>query len=521
MKKIWIFFFTVFAISQAMCDPLSWASPVTLSAASVDASDPQIVIDSNGNATAAWVENGVVKTSSQPVGGSWGTAGTLSGSGASNPRLTVDGSGNVTAVWIESTGVVTSADFLFGSSWGSSNAVSDVGASNLEFAVDSATGDVVAVWKRSGFIESATKLFGNPWGVVSILSNGDEVDSPQIAVNGGMVAVVWHDRFENLDLIAAITSVVGGSWNQVQLMATSLNSVKPMIAVDSNGTALAIWYQFTLTGLNYSNVAVVASSLPAGNTNWSPPVVISSLGKHNPADLTARVAFDAAGNAIAIWSNVYNEDLFAIESAILPLAGNWGTVVQLDANDLYGYTADVAVNSYGDAVAVYMSFNGESSIVIWNTESNINGVTSNFWSVPVLISEGTQNAFPRVASALTGTTVNAVSVWINNDGTNNLIHAATGSKTILLPPSSPNIVQNVHDFGVFKEYYNTVSWTASSDPNTIAYRIYKNGVAYTIVGASLTELVDDNVVQNGPVTYGIASVDSTNSISTVVSVSFP
>lgn len=99
-----------------------------------------------------------------------------------------------------------------------------------------------------------------------------------------MVAVVWHVRFEGLDLISAITSVVGGSWNQAQLM--SLNSVKPTIAVDSLGNALAIWYQFTLTGLSYSNVAVAASSLPAGSTNWSPPVVISksrqtrSCGSH-------------------------------------------------------------------------------------------------------------------------------------------------------------------------------------------------------------------------------------------------
>jgi hypothetical protein len=131
------------------------------------------------------------------------------------------------------------------------------------------------------------------------------------------------------------------------------------------------------------------------------------------------------------------------------------------------------------------------------------------------------NAFPRVASTLNGTTVNAATVWISNNGTNNVIQASTGSKTILLPPSSPMVVQSVNDFGVFQEYYNTVSWTASPDPNAVAYKVYRNGSLYLEVGLSPLSLIDDNQFQNGPVTYGISALDAENSQSEIISVSFP
>ena len=131
------------------------------------------------------------------------------------------------------------------------------------------------------------------------------------------------------------------------------------------------------------------------------------------------------------------------------------------------------------------------------------------------------NGFPRVASMLNGTTVNAATVWISNNGTNNVILASTGSKTILLAPSSPTVVQSVNNFGVFQEYFNTFSWTASTDPNTVAYNVFRNGSFYVQVPASQLSIIDDNQFQNGPVTYGVAAIDNSHSQSQIVSVNFP
>ncbi len=522
MKKIWIFFFTIFAISQAMCGPINWSAPVTLSVTASNATDPQIVVDLNGNATAAWVENGVVNTSSQPVGGSWGTVTTLSGSGAVYPRLVVDTAGNVTAIWAESS-VIKSASMPFGSAWGSATQISDVGASTPAFAVDSTTGHIVAVWARSGYIESATKLLGSAWGQVSLLS-GSGSDHPQVGVNNNIAIAAWHtvDSQSNTIVAAAITTV-GGAWNSAETISPSpYNHVYPTVAVDTNGNAQVVWYQYNLLDSNnYSNVTVLASNLNAGSSVWSTPVALSGPGNYNPAQLTARIAFDGNGNAMAFWSNVYTTDLFDLESSLLPLGGSWQQSSQLVALNLYSYEGDVAVNSYGDAVAAFMINDAPSSVSIQIAETNIAGVFYPFWSASLTISEGTMNGFPRVASTLNGTTVNAATVWISNNGTNNAIQASTGSKTILLPPSSPTVVQSVNDYGVFQEYYNTISWTASTDPNTVSYKIYRNGSFYAEVQSSQLQIVDDNQFQNGSVSYGISAIDANNSQSQIINVSFP
>ena len=522
MKKIWIFFFTVFAISQAVSQPIDWSAPVTLSVTATDATDPQIVVDPNGNATAAWVENGLVNTSSQPVGGSWGTVTTLSGSGASSPRLVVDTAGNVTAIWAESS-VIKSAMMPFGSAWGSATSISDVGASQPAFDVDSITGDIVAVWARSGYIESATKLFGSAWGQVSQLSNSGS-DYPQVGVNNNISIAVWHTVIQGTNaIVASAIATVGGAWGTAKTLSpAAFHHVYPTIAVDTNGNAQTIWYQYNLLDdLNYNNVTVMASSLTAGSSAWTTPAALSNPGNYDPAELTARIAFDGSGNTIAFWSNVYTNDLFNLESAILPLGGTWQESTQLVAGNLYSYEGDIAINSYGAAVAVFMINDAMSSVSIQNSETNIAGVLFPFWSGAITLSTGTMNGFPRVASTLNGTTVNAATVWISHNGTNNAILASTGSKTILLPPSSPMVVQAVNDFEVFQEYYNTVSWTASPDPNAIAYKVYRNGSLHLEVDLSQLSIVDDNQFENGAVTYGIAAIDGEHSQSEIISVSFP
>ncbi len=521
MKKIWIFFFTIFAISQAVCGPMTWSTPEQLSGVAVDASDPQMVVDENGNATAAWVEGGVVKTSSHPVGGSWGSVTTLSGSGASSPHLTIDAAGNVNALWLEN-GVVKSRTLLFGLAWGLTNSVSDSGASEPMMDIDPATGHLVAVWTRSGFIESATKLFGLLWGQVSVLSIANS-DTPSVAVNDGVAVAVWHTVVSQNDtIVAAATASVGGAWNSAKTISpVTLNHVLPSVAVGVNGNAQAVWYQYNLVGLNYTNVTLMGSTLFAGSSNWTTAIAISAPGNHDPADLKARVAFDDNGNAIAFWSNVYESNLFSIESAILPLGGSWGEPGPLVNFNLNAYHGDVAVNAFGDAVVAYMLNDSGTAVGIQSSESNIAGVTTSFWSIPITISQGTENGFPRIGSKLTGTTINATAIWLNYDGFNNTVQASIGSRTILLPPANLAVVQNVHSHGIFDEYYNTLSWDASPDLDTVSYRIYRNGVFYAEVDSSTLELIDNNQDQNGPVTYGVAATDSDNLQSQIIMVSFP
>src|SRR5579872_6236809 len=123
MKKLIALVFLIGFFTQITASNLSWSAPSTLSSSMVNASDPQVIVDSNGNATAAWVQNGHIQAAFQPVNGSWGSASSISNSGASSPRLGVDSSGNVTAVWVAN-GIIQVSTRPLNGSWGFASSIS-------------------------------------------------------------------------------------------------------------------------------------------------------------------------------------------------------------------------------------------------------------------------------------------------------------------------------------------------------------------------------------------------------------
>jgi hypothetical protein len=523
MKRILLTFFTLLLFSKAMGNNISWSfPPVTLSSAVLGASSPHVAIDSNGNAAAVWIENGFIKASVKHVGMAWSPETTISLVGASSPKIVSDFSGNLTAVWLE-LGIVKAATKSLTGSWSSSTALSSTLASSPDIAVDSA-GDVLAVWARNGNIESSAKPFGLSWQTHTTITSSSAT-SPHVAVGGigsnRTAVVVWSGVTSSTNVVYASTRIFTGSWNTpVVISDTKHNAGYATAAVDNNANAVAVWYAYDVAGTIYSDVNVQSSyQLSAGN--WQPPTVLSQSGIRNPATLVARVAFDAIGNAVAVWNMSFDDSTFNIESAVKPLRGNWTDPTDIVSSNLFAYEADLAVSSLGDALAVYMFYNG-NFMLIQSSESDFAGLDNNNWSVPINLSSGANHGFPRVASTLTGSTINAAVVWVSTNGTVDTILATTGTRSVLLPPTLLLVVQSSRSFGgVFTEYYNTVRWTASSSPNIVSYTIFRNGMPIAEVGADVLEYVDDNRVAGQAVTYGVAAIDNQGSQSTIPTVNYP
>lgn len=520
VKKILFFFFAFFSFLKLSASPdIVWSSPPdTLSSTSVDSSAPNVVMDSSGNAIAVWLENGVVKTASHPVMGSWGSTTTLSGASASSPYLAINAAGDAVAVWIESN-VVKARVQPSGGSWGTVNTVSSSGASAPKAIID-ASGNAVAVWVRSNVVESATKLLGFLWGLVASISGGSS-SNPDIAIGGdGTIVSVWNSVISSQNRVLSSTFLIGGVWGAAKTISNGSNQNNyPHIALDVNGNALAIWYQYNVSGSVYSNVTATVSTLANGASNWTTPVVLSSKGSVNPASLKARPAFDSLGNSVAIWSNSSDGQTYDIQTSTFQIGAGWSDVADI-GNNLYDYQGDIAVASSVNTAAAIMDYDG-MNILIQTTESNINTVMSNFWSPPQTISSGTDNKDPRIGLALSGTTIYGVALWTAFDGSHTVIQAVTGTGSAVLAPSSPMVSQSSTNFGVFTEYFNTLSWTASSDPNLASYEIYRNGIFIDEVSAGTTSYIDHNAVQSGAVTYGVAAQNTAGFQSQTVSVSFP
>lgn len=499
------------SISQMAYSEIAWGGISTISTPSTNASEPRVVVDAGNNVTAIWIENNTIVSSSLPSGGSWSAPVTLSNplNSASNPVVRIDSSGNVTALWIENSQVV-SATLPSGGSWSGGVLISGVGAVHARLAVDG-SGNAVAVWERSGFIESSTRISGS-WSLVSILSTANSAN-PDIAIsNSGTAIAVWKSLVSGADsIISATLTVNTNTWSatkNVIPLVTALSQNYPKAAIDANGNALVAWYRYIWNnGTVYQNVQVMGSTLSAGGAAWTIPQELSGLGMRNPADLTIKALYDANGNAFVVWTNSYNGEQFVIESVQKLVGGSWPQAVQPDVPSLYSFGIDLAGVS-GTALLTNMVWDGISSIMIQSQESDTTDPVMQAWTGINPFSSGQDNGYPRCALSVAGSTLHAVAVWVNFDGANTVIHAATGTDSILAPPSNVAVIQAVTDFGVYKDYHNIISWDPSTSPDVIQYNIYRNGVYFTATDPLTFTLTDHNAVQGQAVTYGVAALNS-------------
>jgi hypothetical protein len=524
MRKLLFTLVSVLSLSQAMSDDISWVFPSTLlSTPSANASSPQIASDANGNLVAVWVENGSVVTKSKILGMNWDPTGTvLSNSTAIGPTVVCDPSGNATAVWLEN-GIVKASSKLFMGTWGSTATLSSGGAGYPNLVVNT-SGDVIAAWPRHGNIETSTKRFGMSWGNIQAI-NSSNANFQQMAISGtgssSTAVIVWQTSNGQVTTISAATKTLSaGNWSAPQTISDPLsNAGFPSVAMDSKGNATAAWFYYELLGSNYKNVIVKSVERPAGGS-WTNPVALSAPGIRNPSTLTVKVGYDNFGNAIALWNTSFDNETFNLEAAIKPPTGKWSSPTDILSSNLYGLSADLEVDSIGDALALYMFYNG-SSLNIQSSQSDITGFMNNQWTVPRFVSIGTNNAYPQGVSIVRGNGINAAAIWLQSNGTNNQILATTGTKSLPLPPTGAHVTQHTSNLGVYQDHYNMLSWTASTDPTVVGYLIYRNGLFLEQVSNNITQILDHNQVANGAVTYGIASVDAQNTRSTFVTVSLP
>lgn len=522
-EKIAIFCFILLcSLFNTLQSDINWSAPVTISSTNFNASSPQIVIDSQGNATAAWVENNTIVAGTLPYKGSWSTPVTISNAlnTASDLSLGVDATGNVTALWIENS-IIETAILPLGGSWSIATPISSSGASSPCLAVD-ANGNAVAVWARNGAIESSTGYLG-VWDSVLTLS-ASASDHPQVAISkNGTVIAVWHKIVSGADALMSSRKTLGSSWNSainVFSRPPSLHHNYPKVALDMNGNALLVWFRYYHYNGVYQRVSVLTSSLPADASSWSmPPTNLSSSGIRNPADLALNVVFDPNGNAFVLWTNSYDGQLFFIESITASFGKSWNGIVMPYSPSIYSLDTSIAVNALG-VLITYMNWDG-SLLKIQSQESDMASPIVNSWTPTNLVSQGSNNGYPRCALTLTENISTAVVVWINFNGTNSVIQASVGSKGEILPPTNLNVTQNMTDFGVYKDFFNTIAWQASSSPNIVQYNIFRNGVFFGSTASSILQIRDRNATQNGSVTYGVAALDNQYSQSTIATIDFP
>jgi hypothetical protein len=300
--------------------------------------------------------------------------------------------------------------------WGTHELIeTNTGYATIPQVAFDSNGNAIAVWAQRNDPNNNVSIYANRfngtnWGTAELIETGDagNAGTPQVAVdsNGNAIAV-WRQYDGTKNNIYA-NRFNGTAWGTAELIETgdSGNAFDPQVALDSNGNAIAVWYQDDGTINNiYAN--------RFNGTNWGTAELIET---NTGYATSAQVAVDSNGNSIAVWIQRDSANNFSTYANRFN-GTDWGTAELIETGDA-GNALDpqVAVDSNGNAIAVWHQYDGTKNNIYAN---RFNGTA---WGTAELIETGDAgNAFyPQVALDSNG---NAIAVWHQDDGTINNIYA--------------------------------------------------------------------------------------------------
>jgi PKD repeat protein len=224
---------------------------------------------------------------------------------------------------------------------------------------------------------------------------GQDASGQRVAFDqGGDAVAVWQSTGPQT-VIMASARAAGGAFSAPQALSDpSAYSMSPDVASDAQGDAIAVWLHF-----DGANARVQAAYRPAGGSFGAPQTL-------SPAGYEARgprVAMNASGEAVLVWSlaSGLTEKLQASSAAP---GGAFGEPVDLTAFATVASVPQIALDSHGDAIAVWDGWDG-SNIRIQDAVRPAGGG----FGAPRYLSQAGDNAdTPQVAFDAIG---NALVVW--------------------------------------------------------------------------------------------------------------
>jgi hypothetical protein len=323
-------------------------------------------------------------------------------------------------------------------------------------------GDALAVWERFNVIEVSSRPAGSAsWQAPVTLSNTkDMASAAQVALDSQGDSVAVWESFDGSEyaIEGAARSGLNGSWQApvvLKLLGT-MPSAGPDLAIDPRGDAIAIWPREEKT--------VEVAGRPAGGVFQKPETLSSSA----QAQHRAEVGIDAAGDVTAVWEEDIGGEIFT-EASSKPFGGKWQTAVSLSAAGGNANEPRVAVDSQGDAVAVWERFEGEEII-----EAASKPRSGPVWNKAVALTKPElgkgEPAGQQVAIDGQG---DAVAVWSRTNGLHDFVEAAEGrtSSSVWQSPitlSGPGAnVEEAPQVGVNERGDAVVVWERSNGASEI------------------------------------------------------
>ncbi len=246
------------------------------------------------------------------------------------------------------------------------------------------------------------------WGNPELVETDDAGDTtePQVAMDpDGSAIAVWRQSDGTRDNIWSNRFVPGQGWGNAQIIEAddAGSGDAPQVAMDPSGNAVAVWRHHDGTRYN-----IQANRFIPGQ-GWGTAEIIETDDAGHA--YSPQVAMDPSGNAVAVWYQRDGTRNNIWSNRFVPGQG-WGNAELIETDDAGSATSpQIAMDPSGNAVAVWSQNDGTRYNVLSNRF-----VPGQGWGTPALIeTDNAGNIFdPQVAMDPSG---NAVAVWRQSDGT--------------------------------------------------------------------------------------------------------
>jgi hypothetical protein len=353
----------IYSVSQG------WSTPVLLDTTTTgDAVHPVIVADANGNAIVAWEQsNGTrwdVFAARYVAGSGWSTAFQVNppnlGTANQMPQVAVNLDGDAMFVWVNTTSQDDSvwARLLpAGGTLGTATRIETAtGNANYPKVVMDAGGNATAVWMNYDNVNNTLDLWSNrysggAWGTSAVIDASPQgLSEYSLALDnlGGALAV-WSQQVTNSTQSVFVRRFTPGTgWGSIATLTTTTNgsTYYPEVAADPEGNAMVQWGEFV-----GPQIREFFSYIPVGGSASAP----AQIG----ASAIAKMAFDASGNALAIWDEEVGNHR-DVKAARFVAPATWSTPVTV----LVGGTESapqLALDSFGNAIAVWAYYDSNAN----------------------------------------------------------------------------------------------------------------------------------------------------------------
>lgn len=208
------------------------------------------------------------------------------------------------------------------------------------------------------------------WGDALALSAAG-ASLPRVAIDAqGRALLVWRqlEGSTQTDRLYGSRYTPGGGWSTPQRLEANSGSVKDIhVAMDpASGRAMVLWTQ-----LSSSTYDLWAMPVDPG-TGWGAPALLENA---NGIVGESSIGLDAAGNAVAVWSQIGPATRFSAYASRYTAAGGWGSPALIETNEVVGSQDSnpvVAVAPSGEALAVWMRADG-SRASLWANRASAAG----------------------------------------------------------------------------------------------------------------------------------------------------